>query len=322
MSLGGFTMAPLVRLQKLRKEYYELVAVHDVDLEVPAGEIFGMIGPNGAGKTTALRMMATTLEATSGRVYFDGEDVWTRPCRYRANLGLMPDFFQMYPGLKVGELLRYFAMAHGLRGRKKARRVDEVLARTGLEEKRDKFVRGLSRGMVQRLGLARAILHRPRLLLLDEPASGLDPLARRTLFDILRRVREDGATILISSHILAELSGLCTSVGIMHHGRFLATGATEEIARKVTPRRRIELRLVEGTDSAVNLLSARDDVYDLQREQQTLRFDFEGGDAALAALNAALIDAGASAALLQERQTDLGELYFAIAAEQDDASTA
>lgn len=157
----------IVTTSGLRKEYHEVVAVRDVDLAIPAGEIFGLIGPNGAGKTTILRMLATALEPTSGQICFRGVDIWKRPREVREQIGFMPDFFQMYDRLKVGELLSYFGIAHGLRGPELRERVAEVLALTDLDEKRSSFVKGLSRGMMQRLGVGRAILHQPK-----PPAAG------------------------------------------------------------------------------------------------------------------------------------------------------
>jgi ABC-2 type transport system ATP-binding protein len=312
----------IIHVEALRKEYYEVVAVDDVSLSVAADAIHGLIGPNGAGKTTLLRMLATTLEPTSGRIRFEGEDIWRDPVAIRAKMGFMPDFFQMYDNVKVGELLTYFGIAHGLRGGALRQRVDEVIELTDLAEKRETFCRGLSRGMVQRLGLGRAILHRPKLLLLDEPASGLDPLARRKLFELLRKVRQDGTTIIISSHILAELSDLCTSVIIMHEGRFLESGPTAEIVKKIMPKRQITLSLSGGAEPAGKVLSEHPRVSAVRPAEGKLSFLFDGGDAELAALNAALVAAGAGVALVEEERTSLHELYFTIAERNQHAASA
>lgn len=303
----------IVTTISLRKEYHEVVAVKDVDLVIPAGEIFGLIGPNGAGKTTILRMLATALEPTSGQICFRGVDIWKRPREIREQIGFMPDFFQMYDRLKVGELLSYFGIAHGLRGPELRERVAEVLALTDLDEKRSSFVKGLSRGMMQRLGVGRAILHRPSLLLLDEPASGLDPLARRNLFDLLEGIHADGTAIVISSHILGELSDLCTIIGIMDQGSFLETGPTAEIIRKIMPKRLMAMQIVTGTDSAVKLLAGRPEVSQIEAGAERVRFAFDGDDRALAELNAALVSAGVGVALLEQAKTTLHEVYFAIA---------
>ncbi len=218
----------------------------------------------------------------------------------------------MYGRLTVTELLRYFGIAHGLDGPAIDERVRTVLAQTELTDKAGAFCRGLSRGMVQRLGLARAILHRPTLLLLDEPASGLDPMARQVLFDILRGVHGDGTTVIISSHILAELSGLCTAVAIMHEGRFLATGRTDEIIRRIMPNRQIRLHVTAGAAKAAAILSADAAVSELSGEAPDLQFAFDGDDDALAALNARLVTGGVGVARLEEGRASLHELYFAI----------
>jgi len=312
----------LLETRALRKEYFDVLAVDDLDWAVAPGEIHGLIGPNGAGKTTLLRMLATTLEPTSGQVLFEGKSLWRDPTRLRGQMGFMPDFFQMYGRLTVTELLRYFGIAHGLDDTAIDERVRAVLAQTELTDKADAFCRGLSRGMVQRLGLARAILHRPTLLLLDEPASGLDPMARQVLFDILRGIHASGTTIIISSHILAELSGLCTAVAIMHEGRFLATGKTDEIIRQIMPKRRIRLHVTAAAANATAILSADTAVTDLGGEAPALEFAFDGDDDALADLNARLVTAGVGVARLEEGRASLHELYFAITERNTHAATA
>ncbi len=304
-------MDAIVQLQQLRKEYYELVAVDDVDLAIDSGEIYGLVGPNGAGKTTLLRMVATTLDPTAGRVLFDGVDISKNPLPMRQHMGFMPDFFQLYNDLKVGETLSYFARAHGLP--KRRARVDEVLEIIGLASKKHTFVKGLSRGMTQRLGLGRAILHKPRLLLLDEPASGLDPLARRVLFEALRRIHAEGATIVISSHILGELSGLCTAVGIMHEGRFLETGRTDEVVRRIMPTRRISVVVLDQVDAAAGAIEQFDSTANVHIEDGRVVFDYEGTDDGLAELNRLLIERGLAVARIEERETNLHEVYFTIA---------
>lgn len=312
----------IIVMQALRKEYFEVVAVDDVDLAIAAGEIHGLIGPNGAGKTTLLRMLGTTLEPTSGRVFYDGADIWRKPAAVRAKIGFMPDFFQMYDNLRVAELLTYFGIAHGLKGSALHQRVAEVIGLIGLEEKAGALCKGLSRGMVQRLGLGRAILHRPELLLLDEPASGLDPLARKNLFDLLAQVRAEGTTIVISSHILAELSDLCTSVAIMDEGSFLESGPTKEITRKIMPKRKITIRVTGGAAAARAVLAERPEVGELQVGESELNFIFDGADAGLAELNAALVQAQVGVVLVEEAQTSLHELYLKIAERSTNAGPA
>ncbi len=300
--------------RELRKDFFDVRAVDDVSLEIPTGEIFGLIGPNGAGKTTTLRMAATSLEPTRGKVMFLGQDIWKDPVRVRRQIGFLPDFFQTYRQLTVEELLTYFAIAHGLPGLERRQRVNEVIEIIGLGEKRKTLCKGLSRGMVQRLGLGGAILHRPRLLLLDEPASGLDPLARKAMFDALRTCQAEGATILISSHILGELSDLCTSVGVMDEGRFLAAGETRTVMNELLPKRKIELRVLpDGHTQALQHLQQHAKVHALLPEKGRFRFDFDGTDEDLAALNTEMVRRGVKVVLQQESATSLHEAYFAVA---------
>ena len=312
----------LFETRALRQEFFEIVAVNDVDLVIPPGGIFGLIGPNGAGKTTLLRMLASTLEPTDGKVFFEGRDIWKDPVRLRANIGFVPDFFLMYDRLKVRELLTYFGIAHGMQGPALQGRVAEVLRLIALDDKADTFVKGLSRGMMQRLGVGRAILHRPRALILDEPASGLDPLARRSLFDLLRKIQSEGTTVIISSHILAELTDLCTSVGIMLEGKIVECGNVEEIVKKIIPHRRITLRIVSGSEAARKALAADEAVGKVGAAGDGLEFQFQGTDQQLAALNARLIEAGVGIALAEEARTSLQEVYFAVAEGEGDAPSA
>ncbi len=304
-------MDAIVRTERLRQEYFDLLAVDDVDLAIEPGEIYGLVGPNGAGKTTLLRMMATTLEPTRGRVLFKGVDVSKDPLPMRRHMGFMPDFFQLYNDLTVIQTLEYFARAHKIKDM--IVRIHEVLEIIGLEEKATTSVKGLSRGMTQRLGLGRAILHKPDLLLLDEPASGLDPLARRILFKALEAIHREGATIIISSHILGELSGLCTSVGIMHEGRFIETGKTAEVVKRIMPTRRIRLVVLDDVARAADMVAKLDHVSAVRVEDHRVDFSYEGDDAGLAEINRLLVQAECTVARLEEKETNLHEVYFAIA---------
>src|SRR5215470_2285693 len=224
-SLAGRSASPtrqfgvsMIELIHLRKEYDNLVAVDDLTLSIPQGEIFGLIGPNGAGKTTTIRMACGLLTPTMGRAVVDGVDVSRQPERAQRSIGYLSDFFAVYEDLKVWEYFDYFAHAYKVEESQIPARVNGVIAQLSLEVKRDSLIRGLSRGMKQRLGIGRAIIHQPRVLLLDEPASGLDPKARLELRKLLRWLQDQGTTILISSHILTELEGFCTSIGIMEKG--------------------------------------------------------------------------------------------------------
>ena len=224
----------MIELVHLRKEYDNVLAVDDLSLTIPQGEIFGLIGPNGAGKTTTIRMASGLLSPTSGRALIAGVDVAAEPEKAQQYIGYLSDFFALYEDLKVWEYLDYFAHAYKLPEAEIPGRITEVIAQVNLEVKRDAMIHGLSRGMKQRLGIARAIIHRPKVMLLDEPASGLDPKARLELRNLLRSLRDQGSTILISSHILTELEGFCTSIGIMEKGRMVRSGSIEEVMAAAT----------------------------------------------------------------------------------------
>src|SRR6201987_3983069 len=227
----------MIELIHLRKEYDDLIAVQDLTLCIPQGEIFGLIGPNGAGKTTTIRMACGLLAPTLGQALVNGIDLAHEPEKAQQSIGYLSDFFAVYEDLKVWEYLDYFAHAYKVEESAIPARLAEVIAQVSLEVKRDAMIRGLSRGMKQRLGIARAIIHGPKVLLLDEPASGLDPKARLELRNLLRSLRDQGSTILISSHILTELEGFCTSIGIMEKGRLVRSGSIEEVTAAVSTMR-------------------------------------------------------------------------------------
>lgn len=218
-----------VRLRHLRMEYGNRVALNDVNLRIPAGEIFGLLGPNGAGKTTTFRVLATLLQPTEGDVDLVGYKLDTQAREIRSCIAYMPDLAPMPSDLRAIEYLRFFAEAHGMRGKERDLRVAECLESVDLQERAKDICTKLSLGMRQRLALAKSILHKPRLLILDEPASGLDPLARIDLREALRRQVAEGATVILSSHVLAELSDLCTSIGLLQASRLLDAGPMRKV---------------------------------------------------------------------------------------------
>lgn len=219
----------MIRCEHLVKRYGKTTALDSFDLHVPAGEIHGFVGPNGAGKTTAMRILSTLLRPTAGDAFVDGVSVLSEPQRVRSLVGYMPDFFGVYDNLKAWEYLDFYAGCTNMDARTRRRRIDELLELTALSSKREAMVDGLSRGMKQRLCLARALMHDPKLLILDEPASGMDPRARAQMRDILREIGQMGKTVLVSSHILPELSELCTSMTIMEKGKRIFSGSMEAL---------------------------------------------------------------------------------------------
>ncbi len=238
--------SPAIRTVGLTKRYGNLVAVRDLDLEVPRGSVYGLIGPNGAGKSTTFAILASILSPTSGRVEVAGFDPSADARSVRRHLGYMPDVLGVYDNLRVDEYLEFFAAAHEVRRASWAGLVDGLLELVGLEVKREAMVESLSRGMKQRLALARALVHDPEVLVLDEPASGLDPRARVELRTLLGELRAMGKTVVISSHILTEMEEMCTHVAIMEAGRLLASGEPGEIGDRLRGGHQVVVRLTGG----------------------------------------------------------------------------
>lgn len=230
----------------LTKRYGKLFAVRDLSLHVPAGSVFGLVGPNGAGKTTTFAVLASLLRPTSGAASVAGADPVRQPRKVRARVGYMPDTVGVYDNLRVDEYLRFFASAHGIRRRQQPALVDGLLELVDLTVKRDAMVNALSRGMKQRLSLARALVHDPDLLILDEPASGLDPRARVELRELVLELQAMGKTIIISSHILAELEEMCSHIAILEAGRLLVQGSPAEILEDLSSTRSVVVRLATG----------------------------------------------------------------------------
>ena len=303
-------MPPAVQVRDLRVDYGDTTAVHGLDLAIAAGEVYGLIGPNGAGKTSTIRVLATLLEPTHGEVRIAGHDTQTDPMDARAALGYMPDLAPVYEDLKVWEFLDVFARAYGLIGGATAKRIDEVLDDVSLTEKRDAKAGGLSRGMTQRLVLAKTLLHRPAVLLLDEPASGLDPIARIELRDLLRRLSAAGHAVLISSHILTELEGFCTSVGIMERGRMKVSGPIGELIAKLNRRRRITVELLEPKDGVAAAVGDRPGVDTVRADGATLELDFAGSPADAAGLLGWMVGEGLPVVGFAERKLGVEDIVL------------
>src|SRR6266704_2430372 len=249
----------MIKIQHVSKSYRRVDALKDLSLEIPQGSIYGLIGPNGAGKTTRIRILAALLIPNAGLVWFDGEEVSKTPALIQRKVGYMPDFFGVYPDLTSVEYLEFYAGIHGIPRKKQASTVNDLLELVDLSSKRDALVETLSRGMKQRLCLARALVHDPEVLLLDEPASGLDPRARVELRELLRTLQGMGKTIIISSHILLELAEICTDIAIIQAGSLVVAGDVEQISRRGKGRQ-LEIRVLEQTSEAIQLLEGVPDV--------------------------------------------------------------
>jgi len=301
----------MIRLEKLRKEFDDLVAVNDLQVFIPEGEIYGLIGPNGAGKTTTIRMACGLLEPTAGRVFINNVDVHEKPERAQQFIGYLSDFFSVYEDLKVWEYLDYFAHAYKMLDGGIPARIDEVIAQVNLEVKRDEMIKGLSRGMKQRLGIARAVIHRPKVLLLDEPASGLDPKARLDLRNLLRSLREQGTTVLISSHILTELEGFCTSIGLMEKGVMVRSGTIEEITAAESQHRVVRLAWLGDAETTIkSRLAAQAKASGLMVSGREGVFKFAGTDDELAAVLSDLVASGVHVLSFGEVKQTVEDIYM------------
>lgn len=304
-------MPAVIRTEKLRKEFDDLVAVRDLEVSIPEGEIYGLIGPNGAGKTTTIRMTCGLLEPTSGKAFVYDVDVHQEPERAQQYIGYLSDFFSVYEDLKVWEYLDYFARAYKMPEAEIPARIDEVIEQVRLEVKRDVMIKGLSRGMKQRLGIARAIIHRPKVLLLDEPASGLDPKARLDLRNLLRSLRERGTTILISSHILTELEGFCTSIGLMEKGCMVKSGTLEEITATEDQFRLVRFGwLGDGAALVQQVLQGDSRITGLTVQGSQAVFRLAGPEDELASVLAMLVARGVHVVSFAEVRQTVEDLYL------------
>ena len=268
----------MITAENLTKVYGKRTALDDVSFEVPEGEIFGFVGPNGAGKTTTLRILAALLEPTAGHASIDGADVSKQPLQVHSRIGYMPDFFGVYDQLTVGEYLDFYAACYRLPKERRVKIANDLLELVGLSERRDQQVDTLSRGLKQRLCLARALVHDPVVLLLDEPASGLDPRARVEMREILKELRRMGKTIVISSHILPELTELCTMIGIIDHGRMRATGSVRDVIERLTSGRRLRITVIEEKDAAIEILAPLASIKHVESVNGTIEAEYEGDE--------------------------------------------
>lgn len=244
----------MLYINNLTKKYGAFTAVRQLSLHIPEGDLFGFVGPNGAGKTTTIRMVCGLLRATSGSIKIGNIKGAVGSKEMKRMIGYVPDFFGVYDNLKVREYMDMYGSMYGMYARETAKLADDLLELVNLSDKKEVYVDTLSRGMKQRLCVARALLHNPKLLLLDEPSSGLDPRARVEMKELLKNLHSMGKTILISSHILSELSEMCTSIGIMNHGQLITAGRIEEIMYQLSGGKRIHIQISSEMETAVRIL--------------------------------------------------------------------
>ncbi len=309
-------MASIIEIQGLTKQYGELMALDDLTLSIEQGAVFGFIGPNGAGKTTTMRILTTLLRPTSGQAWIAGHSVADDPVSVRRVIGYMPDYFGVYDDMKVWEYLDFFAACYNIPAAAREGMIDDLLALVDLQHKREAMVESLSRGMKQRLCLARTLTHDPQVLILDEPASGLDPRARIEMRELLRELQNMGKTIFFSSHILSEVADICTSIGIIEAGKLIAHGDMEEMKRRLRANRLIAIRVLGDTAPLVEALQGETAVHsittnsDADLPADTLRIDFSGDDAALSGLLGRLTAAGIPIITFSEETGDLEDVFL------------
>lgn len=268
----------MLTIRNLYKQYGKFTALSGLNLEIQKGELFGFVGPNGAGKTTTMKIISGLLKADSGEVYVDGVDASKDIGHLKEKIGYMPDFFGVYDNLKTMEYMEFYASLYGIEGKKAVQLCSELLELVHLSDKAGTYVDDLSRGMKQRLCLARSLVHNPELLILDEPASGLDPRARVEMKSILRNLRDLGKTILISSHILPELAELCTTIGIIEAGKMVAQGGVEDIFQALNASHPLVMKIVEGQEKAVQILKQNPLVDNISTKNQSLCILFKGNE--------------------------------------------
>ncbi len=300
----------MIKTVRLGKKYGKFEALKNLNVEVEEGDIFGFIGPNGAGKTTTLRILATLLEPTTGMAYIEGIPVTMAPYEVKRRVGFMPDTFGVYDGMRLREYLDFFGAAYKIPKRKRKGIIDDVLALTDLTSKADDFVSAFSRGMKQRCCLAKTLIHDPKVLLLDEPASGLDPRARIEIRELLKTLGRMGKTILISSHILSELGDMCNKIGIIEHGKLLTAGDFHEILNSIRQAREIRIELLDGGDTAAQILEQTAGIFNVDRSGNEFQMECKLGRLELAELHARLVTAGVKVLFVEEQGGTLEDVFL------------
>jgi ABC-2 type transport system ATP-binding protein len=316
------TDGPVVILEHLTKRYGTFTALDDVSLALNAGQIFGLIGPNGAGKTTTIKILVGLVRPSEGRANIAGADCVRDSRSIKRLVGYMPDLFGTFDNMRVWEYLDFFGAAFGIPRRLRTRRIAETMETTGTTYMKDRFVESLSHGMQQRVGVARTLLHDPQVLILDEPANGLDPQARIEMRHLLLTLAQMGKTLIVTSHILPDLSRICDLVGILTHGRLRAFGTVDQISRQVSQRRTFEAHLIGAEQVAPaaaiirSSIGADSNVTEAS-DEEVVRFRAAISESELGNLLAQLVQAGIPVTQFHELQTDLEEAYMSFASGSD-----
>jgi ABC-2 type transport system ATP-binding protein len=302
----------MIEIVGFGKDYGEFTAVESLDLKIAEGETFGFIGPNGAGKSTTIRFLATLLKASRGTGTVNGYSVSDDPMSVRRSVGYMPDNFGVYDGMRVWEFLDFFAVAYKMGRSKRKQIITEVLELLDLTHKRDDFVNGLSRGMKQRLCLAKTLVHDPPVLILDEPASGLDPRARLEVKALLKELRRMGKTILISSHILTELADCCTSIGIIERGKLLMNGPIEDVYRRIRGLRQVEVKFTDKMEIGMSIIRSSPHFRNADILNQTAKIELDTDDAGVAEILSQLTAQGVGVRSYAEKDPSLEDVFMMV----------
>lgn len=308
----------MLEIKQLCKYYGDFLAVNHLDLSIENGEIFGFVGPNGAGKTTTMKIISGLLKASSGEVFIDGTNALKDAKQLKQKIGYMPDFFGVYDNLKAIEYMEFYASMYGIVGKKAKQISKELMALVNLSDKENSYVDGLSRGMKQRLCLARSMVHNPDLLILDEPASGLDPRARFEMKEILKNLKDMGKTIMISSHILPELAEICTTIGIMEQGQLLLHGSVEDILEQAKGRNSLKIQLYSGQSKALRVLKENPKVESISILDSCLKLKFRGTEEEEARLLRSILEAGAEVSGFSRERGNLEELFMEMTEKGED----
>lgn len=297
---------------ELNKKYGKFTALDSLSMNITENSIFGFVGPNGAGKTTTMKIMAGLLKADSGGIYINGEDILKNPKSIRDKIGYMPDFFGVYDDLKVSEYMDFYAGTYYIPYAERGTLIDNLLEVVDLTDKKDTYVDSLSRGMKQRLCLARSLIHDPDLIILDEPASGLDPRARVEMKEILKELREMGKTIIVSSHILPELAEMCSEIGIIDHGKLVTQGTVNEIMYRINKKRLVKVKLSNGKENLIRLLKEQSTVKEITENTDNVEFAFEGTNDNLTSILRNIIMNGIPIYSFAENEGNLEEIFMTV----------
>ncbi len=308
----------MVKIEGLKRLYGRVAALDGLDMHVRDGALYGFVGPNGAGKTTTIKILTGLLVPDEGKVEIGGEDAVKDPARMVDKIGYVPDFFGVYDNLKVSEYMELFASCYGLTGLTARKRSMELLGQVGLEEKTDYYVDGLSRGMKQRLCLARALIHDPQLLIMDEPTSGLDPRTRYEFKEILKDLRDQEKTVVISSHLLSELSEICTDIGIVEQGKMVLEGTMDHILNQINVQSPLRISVYQGREQALKILRSHPYVETMTIRHNDIMLNFTGDKEDEAALLQQLIDGGVQLCGFMRERGNLESVFMQITSHEEE----